>query len=126
MSRIVLFGATGLTGRLTAEALVKRGRQPVLGGRSRDRLDQTARELGEDLDVVAADASDPASLEDLVDRGDVLLSTVGPFVRWGDPPVKAAIRRGAHYLDSNGEPPFNRRIFDHHGPRAAEAGVGLL
>ena len=53
-------------------------------------------------------------------------STVGPFVRWGDAAVEAAIRKGAHYLDSNGEPPFNRRIFDHHGPRAAEAGVGLL
>ena len=56
----------------------------------------------------------------------MLLSTVGPFVRWGDPPVEAAIRKGAHYLDSNGEPPFNRRIFDRHGPRAAGAGVGLL
>jgi short subunit dehydrogenase-like uncharacterized protein len=126
MSRIIVFGATGLTGHLTAKALLERGRRPVLAGRSRARLDQVADELGGNLDIVAADASDPASLEVLVDRGDVLLSTVGPFVRWGDAAVEAAIRKGAHYLDSNGEPPFNRRIFDHHGPRAAEAGVGLL
>ena len=126
MPRIIVFGATGLTGRLTAEALVERGRRPVLAGRSRAGLDEVARGLGGDLDVVAADASDPASLEVLVDRGDVLLSTVGPFVRWGDAAVEAAIRKGAHYLDSNGEPPFNRRIFDHHGPRAVDARVGLL
>jgi short subunit dehydrogenase-like uncharacterized protein len=126
MSRIIVFGATGLTGGLTAEALVARGRRPVLAGRSRARLDQLAQELGGDLDLATADASDPASLEQVVGRGDVLLSTVGPFVRWGDAPVEVAIRRGATYLDSNGEPPFNRRIFDHHGPRAAEAGVGLL
>ena len=105
MPRVIVFGATGLTGRLTAEALVERGRRPVLAGRSRARLDEVARGLGGDLDVVAADASDPASLEGLVDRGDVLLSTVGPFVRWGDATVEAAIRNGAHYLDSNGEPP---------------------
>src|SRR5688500_16259326 len=126
MSRIIVFGATGLTGGLTAEALAERGQRPVLAGRSRARLDQLAQELGGDLDVAAADASDLASLEQLVERGEVLLSTVGPFVRWGDPPVEVAIRWGASYLDSNGEPPFNRRIFDHHGPRAAEAGVGLL
>jgi short subunit dehydrogenase-like uncharacterized protein len=51
---------------------------------------------------------------------------VGPFVRWGDPPVEEAIRKGAHYLDSNGEPPFNRRVFERYGPRAVEAGIGLL
>ena len=126
MSRIIVFGATGLTGRLTAEALVGRGRKPVLAGRSAAKLGEVARELGGGLDVAAADASEPKSLEDLVEKGDVLVSTVGPFVRWGDPPVEAAIRKGAHYLDCNGEPPFNRRIFERHGPRAAKAGVSLL
>ena len=126
MSRIVVFGATGLTGRLTAEALVERGRRPVLAGRSRPALEQLAQELGGDLDVATADASVPRSLDNLVHRGDVLLATVGPFVRWGDAPVQAAIRNGAHYLDSNGEPPFNRRIFERHGAHAAEAGIGLL
>jgi short subunit dehydrogenase-like uncharacterized protein len=126
MSRIVVYGATGLTGRLTAEALVKRGQRPLLAGRSRPRLEQVADALGADLDVVTVDASAPRSLDVLLERGDVLLATVGPFVRWGEAAVEAAVRKGAHYLDSNGEPPFNRRIFEHHGPRAAQAGVGLL
>jgi short subunit dehydrogenase-like uncharacterized protein len=122
MPRIVLFGAGGLTGRLTAAALVERGRRPLLAGRSAAKLQETAA----GLEVAVADASQPESVERLVERGDVLVSTVGPFVRWGDVPVEAAIRKGAHYLDSNGEPPFNRRIFEQHGPRAEAAGVALL
>ena len=62
----------------------------------------------------------------LVEAGDVLVSTVGPFVRWGSPALDAAIDAGAHYLDSTGEPPFIRAVFERHGARAEAAGVGLL
>src|SRR5688500_17669903 len=116
MSRIVVFGATGLTGRLTATALVGRGQRPVLAGRSRAKLAEAAGELGGELELAVVDAAQPESLLGLVERGDVLVSTVGPFVRWGDPAVRAALARGAHYLDSNGEPPFTRRVFKRHGP----------
>jgi len=73
-----------------------------------------------------ADVSEPASVAALVGRGDVLISTVGPFARWGDPAVEAAVAAGAHYLDSTGEGVFIRRVFEHWGPRAEAAGVGLL
>ena len=122
MSRIVLFGATGLTGSLTAEALVRRGQAPVLVARSDARLREAAR----GLDVAVADAARPESLAQVVEKGDVLVSTVGPFARWGDAAAHAAIGKRAHYLDSNGEPPFTRRVFEHHGPTAAAAGVGML
>jgi short subunit dehydrogenase-like uncharacterized protein len=62
----------------------------------------------------------------LVERGDVLVSTVGPFVRWGRPALDAAIGGGAHYIDSTGETAFIREVFETHGPRAQAAGVGLL
>jgi short subunit dehydrogenase-like uncharacterized protein len=62
----------------------------------------------------------------LVSHGDVLLSTVGPFVRWGAPAVEAAIEAGATYIDSTGEPPFIREVFEQYGPRAQSAGCGLL
>ena len=62
----------------------------------------------------------------LVGPGDVLISTVGPFVRWGEPALQAAIDAGAHYLDSTGEPPFIRAVFERHGVRAEAAGAGLL
>jgi short subunit dehydrogenase-like uncharacterized protein len=122
---IVLFGATGYTGELTARALVERGARPVLAARSAGRLAALASELG-GLETRVADVSQPASVAALVGAGDVLISTVGPFARWGAPAVEAAIAAGAHYIDSTGEGAFVRRIFEEWGPRAEGAGVGLL
>jgi short subunit dehydrogenase-like uncharacterized protein len=123
--RIVVFGATGYTGRLVSEALIGRGAEPVLAGRSRDRLVDLASELG-GLEIALADVSEPASVAALVEAGDVLVTTVGPFVRWGDVAARAAIERGAHYLDSTGEPQFIRAVFEAHGPAAERASIGML
>jgi short subunit dehydrogenase-like uncharacterized protein len=123
--RIVLFGATGYTGELTARALVARGARPVLAARSQARVEALAAALG-GLESAVADVQRPASVRALVQAGDVLVSTVGPFVRWGEPALHAAIDARAHYLDSTGEPPFIRAVFERHGARAEAAGVGLL
>jgi len=124
--RIVLFGATGYTGRLTAEALVARGQRPLLAARSRERLAELAAELGGGLDTAVADVDRPQSVHELLEAGDAMVATVGPFARWGDAAAEAAIAAGAHYLDSTGEPPFIRRVFEHYGPRARQAGVGMV
>jgi short subunit dehydrogenase-like uncharacterized protein len=124
--RIVVFGATGYTGRKTAEALVGRGERPVLAGRNAERLAGLGTELGGGLDTAIADVADPASVHNLLQEGDVLVATVGPFVRFGRPAVEAAIDRSAHYLDSTGEPPFIREVFERYGPAAARTGSGLL
>ena len=126
MPRIILFGATGYTGRLTADALVARGERPVLAGRSRERLEEMAAGLGGGLETAVADVADPPSVRALLEPGDVMLSTVGPFARFGDPVAEAAIDAGAHYLDSTGEPAFIRRVFEHFDPRAERAGIGML
>ena len=129
--RIVLFGATGYTGRLTAEALVYAGARPVLAARSQDKLRRMAEQLGrgaggEPLESQVADVQMPDSVKALVEPGDVLVSTVGPFDRFGDAAAEAAVEAGAHYLDSTGEPTFIRRVFEHYGPHAQEAGCGML
>ncbi|HEX2075323.1 MAG TPA: NAD(P)H-binding protein [Geodermatophilus sp.] len=124
-ARIVLFGATGYTGRRTAEALVNRGARPVLAGRDPARLGELAERLG-GLETARGDVTDPASVRALLTGGDVLVTTVGPFLRLGEPAVRAAVDAGTVYLDSTGEPPFIRRIFDVHGPRAAATGAGLV
>jgi short subunit dehydrogenase-like uncharacterized protein len=124
--RIVLYGATGYTGDLTARALVDRGAKPVLAGRSAEKLARLAGELGGGLETATADVSDPASVRALVEPGDVLITTVGPFNRFGAPAVEAAIDAGATYLDSTGEPGFIRRVFEEWGPRAERAEVALL
>src|SRR5271170_2697614 len=102
-ARIVLFGATGYTGRLTAAALVARGCKPLLAARGHEAVRDLARELG-GLEWSLADVADPASVRALLNQGDVLISTVGPFARWGDVAVQAAVDAGAHYIDSTGEP----------------------
>jgi short subunit dehydrogenase-like uncharacterized protein len=123
--RIVLFGATGYTGELTARALVDRGARPVLAARGAGRLSELAAELG-GLETRVADVAQPVTVRALVDEGDVLVSTVGPFSRLGGPPVEAAIAAGAHYLDSTGEGAFIRDVFERHGAAAEAAGSGLL
>lgn len=123
--RVTVFGATGYTGELVARALVARGARPVLAARSAERLERLSDELG-GLETHVADVSRPESVRALVERGDVLISTVGPFVRWGEPAVRAAIDAGATYLDSTGEPAFIRRIFEQYDQPARAAKCALM
>ncbi|WP_103379766.1 saccharopine dehydrogenase family protein [Pseudonocardia dioxanivorans] len=123
--RIVLLGATGYTGGRTAEAMVARGLRPVLAGRDPDRIGALSARLG-DLPTAVADVTDAASIRALLQPGDVLVTTVGPFLRLGAAAVAAAVDAGAVYLDSTGEPPFIREVHEVHGPRAATSGAALL
>lgn len=126
MQKVVLFGATGYTGRLVAQAMVQRGMTPLLAARNPQALDELAKTLDGDLATQVADVSDPASVAALVSEGDVLVSTVGPFIRWGDVAADAAVAKGAHYIDSTGEGAFIRSIFDDYGPRAQAAGITMM
>ncbi|MBP7929321.1 MAG: saccharopine dehydrogenase NADP-binding domain-containing protein [Acidimicrobiia bacterium] len=125
MTRIIVFGATGYTGDLTARSLVRQGIRPVLVGRNPARIEALAAELG-DLEWGVADVADPASIRRHLSAGDVLISTVGPFLKFGTPAVQAAAEAGAHYFDSTGEGPFIRDVFDRWGPVAAANGAALL
>src|SRR5215211_6422318 len=124
-SRIVVFGATGYTGRLVAERLTARDALPVLAGRDETRLAELAERLG-GLEWVKADAMRRNSVFAAVEPGDVLISTVGPFAKWGDAAVRAAIAEGAIYMDSTGEPAFIRRVFEEFGGPAQRNGTALL
>ena len=124
-SRIVVFGATGYTGRLIAERLVAAGVRPVLAGRTEERVDGAGR--------AARRARIRARRRDAGEHGlrrsrpaDVLISTVGPFLKWGLPAVRAAVAAGCTYLDSTGEPEFIRRVFEEFGPPAERSGAALL
>jgi hypothetical protein len=128
--RIVLYGASGYTGGLTARSMVAHGMRPVLAGRDRDRLSVLATQLSgagdePELETAVADAQ-PGPLRDLIGPGDVLVSTAGPFVKVGRAAVEAAVDAGAVYLDSTGEPPFIRQVFEEFGPRAERTGAVLL
>ena len=129
--RIVLYGATGYMGALTAQAMVASGARPVLAGRNQSRLSALAARLsqagdGTKLETAVAATDGPGPLRDLVGAGDVLVSTAGPFMKVGRPVVAAAVEAGAVYLDSSGEPPFIRQVFEEFGPRAERTGAVLL
>jgi short subunit dehydrogenase-like uncharacterized protein len=123
--RIIVFGATGYTGRLVCAQLLARGQRPLLVARDRARVQALAGELG-GLESAVADVAQPAALAALAEPGDVLVTTVGPFARWGGAALDAAIGAGAHYIDSTGEPAFIRRVFEREGARAKDSGSGLL
>ena len=110
--RIVLLGATGYTGQRVLLELLARGEQPTLAGRNRTKMLALAGRFETDLPVAEVDVASTADLARLLDRSDVVLSTVGPFMQLGIATVTAAAQAGAHYLDSSGEGSFVRRVFD--------------
>jgi short subunit dehydrogenase-like uncharacterized protein len=118
--RIVVFGATGYTGALTVRALVDQGVRPVLAGRNAEALAALADELG-GLETAYADATEPQTVRALVERDDVLVTTVGPFLRYGHAALAAAVDAGAHYLDTAGESLFVREVFEGYGVKASSA-----
>ena len=131
--RVVLLGATGYTGRLTAEAMVRAGLAPVLAGRSSTALTALVAELAPYAPINAAPTWQVAEVGDqgsvnalVVSPADVLVSTVGPFTRLGAPAVTAAINAGASYVDSTGEAPFIRAVFQTYGAQAQATGARLL
>ncbi len=122
--RIIIFGATGFTGRLVAERLAVQGADPVLAARSEGPLSELADRLG--VQWRQADALRRNSVFALLEPGDVLVSTVGPFAKWGEPAVRAAIAARGTYIDTTGEPAFIRRVFDEFAGPAERAGAALL
>lgn len=125
MSRILVLGATGYTGRLAVTSLVRDGAEPVLLGRNATTLAELAEACG-GLDTAVVDVSDPATLRRVVEPGDVLLTTVGPFLKYGHTAIEVAAQTGAHYVDSTGEGPFIRAVFGAWGPIAARHDAVLL
>ncbi|WP_291473279.1 trans-acting enoyl reductase family protein [Corynebacterium sp.] len=122
---IVVFGATGYTGRLAVEALLRRGTAPVIMGRREPELAALAQDLG-GLEYRVADVTDPTSVRSAVNPGEVLLSTVGPFGRFGRIPAQVAAETGVHYVDSTGEVGFVRDIQSSLDVTARTNGVTMI
>ncbi|MBA2726169.1 MAG: saccharopine dehydrogenase NADP-binding domain-containing protein [Actinobacteria bacterium] len=124
MADILLFGATGYTGRLTARALFDRGASFAIAGRNRGKLETLAAGLG-DPEVHIADSQDERALVRALDSCKVLLTCVGPFMLHGKAAVRAALEVGVHYIDSTGEGPFIKKLIEHHHDEAVALGISL-
>jgi short subunit dehydrogenase-like uncharacterized protein len=121
---IVLYGATGYTGRLVVEELDRRGLDYVLSGRDEEKLRRLAAER--DATVRAVPLDDARGLRDLLADAGAVISCAGPFTLAGHALVRAAVDSGTHYVDSAGEQAFIKRVFDEHGEAAERAGVALV
>ncbi|HEX7739571.1 MAG TPA: saccharopine dehydrogenase NADP-binding domain-containing protein [Marmoricola sp.] len=132
---IVLFGATGFTGGLTADYLAEHapdGCRWALAGRNEAKLEDVRRRLAgidpalADLPLLHADADDPATLADVAARARVVISTVGPYLLYGEPLVRACAESGTDYVDLTGEPEFVDRMYLAHHETAVGTGARLV
>ncbi|CAM5592083.1 saccharopine dehydrogenase family protein [Streptomyces viridochromogenes] len=128
---IVLFGATGFVGVLTAEYLAAHapeGLRWAVAGRGKAKLEALRASLpeGSEPGVLVADVADPASLRRLAEQARVVASTVGPYVKYGEDLVAACADTGADYLDLCGEPEFVDLTYVRHDARARETGARLV
>lgn len=127
---IVLFGATGFVGELTAEYLVEHappGARLALAGRSRDKLEALRARLGRlGLGLTVADTQDPGSIRALAESTRLLISTVGPYVLHGEPVVAACAAAGTDYVDLTGEPEFVDLTYLRHHVAARLSGARLV
>ncbi|WP_280497411.1 saccharopine dehydrogenase family protein [Nocardia asiatica] len=129
---LVLFGATGFVGKLTARYLADAAPESArvaLAGRSLDKLTAVRAGLGPkaaDWGLVVADSTDRAALDELAARTKVVVTTVGPYLRYGMPLVAACAANGTHYADLTGEPLFIRDAIDAHHEQAVATGAKIV
>ena len=129
---LLVWGATGFTGRLVAEYIASRYGDSLawgIGGRDQETLERirsSLRDKGGAVDLVVADSRNAAEMEQLAQRTRVVCSTVGPYARFGSPLVEACTAQGTHYCDITGEPQWIRKMIDAHEQKAQDSGARIV
>jgi short subunit dehydrogenase-like uncharacterized protein len=127
---IVLFGATGFTGQLTADYLARNappGLRWALAGRNQGKLEAVRDHLDlPDLELLHADSTDPHSLADVAARTRVVITTVGPYLQYGAALVAACADAGTDYVDLTGEPEFVDQVYLQHQETAVRTGARIV
>ncbi|MDE2329644.1 MAG: saccharopine dehydrogenase NADP-binding domain-containing protein [Bradyrhizobium sp.] len=130
---IIVYGATGFTGRLVAEYLAEQYRSDkalkwAMAGRSVDKLKSVRDAIGApaDIPLIVADANDPASLKAMIGQTRSVVTTVGPYLLYGNELVAACAASGTDYFDLCGEVPWMRRMIDAHLDAAKCSGARIM
>jgi len=132
---VIVWGATGFTGRLVAEYLaltygVGRQLRWAIAGRSADKLASIAsmarESQAEELPQLLADINDPDSIDQLVQKTRVICTTVGPYALYGSVMVEACVKHGTHCCDLTGETPWMRKMIDQHQTAAESSGAKIV
>lgn len=129
---VVVFGATGFVGVLTAKYLAEHApadTRIALAGRNEAKLERTRASLpaaAHDWPIIVADADSPASLDAMAARTRVVCTTVGPYLKYGEALLAAVVEAGTDYVDLTGEVPFVRFSIDKFGEQAAASGARIV
>ena len=130
---LVVYGASGFTGRLVAEYLVKQYANDsslkwAMAGRNQEKLAQVRDEIGAPADttLVIADADNAASMQNMLDRTRLVLTTVGPYQLYGSELVAMCAQSGVDYVDLCGEPVWMREMIDAHHASAQASGARIV
>jgi short subunit dehydrogenase-like uncharacterized protein len=130
---VVVWGATGFTGKWVAKHLYTNYPQAELSwaiaGRNPDKMDEVRKFIGDEgksVEGLQADSDDIESLRTLVAQTKVIISTVGPYTLYGSNLVQACAESGTHYVDLTGEPPWIRQMIDTHLKTAETSGAKIV
>ena len=123
---IAVYGATGYTGTLVARELRRRGIDCVLAGRDAGKLARLAEQLGGGVETHAVELEDRDGLRHLLGDRAVVIDCAGPFMRWGEPVVRAAVETGTHYVDTTGEQSYVELLHRRFGDAARAAEVAVI
>jgi short subunit dehydrogenase-like uncharacterized protein len=126
---LVLYGATGFTGQIAASTLLSHAPSDLrwaIAGRNRAKLDTLHGRLGDKVGVIVADSADHAAVDAMVASTVALISTAGPFAKYGTPVVESAVRHGTHYADITGETPWVRGLIDRFHDQAQQDGTRIV
>ena len=125
---IIVYGATGFTGQICCKYLRDNYKDLTwaMSGRNQEKLEQIKSELNLDCDIVVADGADLEALRSLTVQTKVILSTAGPFARYGSLLVQACVENETHYTDITGENHWVRGLIDKHHAEAASKGIRII
>ena len=130
---IVLYGATSFVGQITARYLADflsgqtdSTRRFAIAGRDKAKLKKLQDTLATPADIVIADSEDKQSLDEMTQQTRLIISTVGPYLRYGAPLVAACAKHGTDYIDLTGETLFIKDMMDAHGDTAKKSGARIV
>ena len=133
---VVLYGATSFVGKITAHYLVeflsntkdKDGNNVswAIAGRDQEKLNELQSELTSEVDIILADSKDAASLDEMTKQTQVIISTVGPYLKYGEPLIKSCAENGTDYVDLTGEAIFIKDMMDKYQDTAKQSGARIV
>lgn len=134
---IILYGATSFVGKITAhylsqflsDSIAKDGASAVtwaIAGRDEDKLNELQSKLASKVDIIIANSNDDASLNEMTKQTQVIISTVGPYLQYGETLIKACATNGTDYVDLTGEAIFIKDMMDKYQDTAKQSGARIV